>query len=55
MEEEIFKKRKLNIEKLVNFGFILEDNQYKYSKKIIGNSFRVDIIISKEGKVKGEI
>ena len=55
MEEEIFKKRKLNIEKLVNFGFILEDNQHKYSKKIIGNSFRVDIIISKEGKVKGEI
>ncbi len=55
MEEEIFKKRQLNLEKIVNFGFILEDNQYKYSKKIMDGSFRVDIVISKEGKVSGEI
>ena len=55
MEEEIFKKRQLNLEKIVNFGFILEDNQYKYSKKIMDDSFRVDIVITKEGKVSGEI
>ena len=55
MEEEIFKKRQLNLEKIVNFGFALENDQYKYSKKIMDDSFRVDIIITKEGKVKGEI
>ena len=54
IEEEIFKKTKIDYYKLIKYGFIKDKDIYKYSKKIMHNNFRVDIIINKNnitGKV----
>ena len=53
LEDEVFKKRKLDKNKLITYGFVKENNTYKYSKLIMDNSFRVDITIDSKGKVEG--
>ena len=55
IEENIFKKAKIDEEKLIKYGFDKESNGYKYSTKIMNNSFRVDIFVSKKGEVLGKI
>ncbi len=55
IEEELFKKRKLNINKLIPYGFIKENDIYKYTKSIINNSFKVIVTINKNGQVKGKV
>lgn len=55
LEDEVFKKRKLNKDKLIPYGFILENNIYKYSKLIMDDTFRVDITIDSKGNVVGKI
>ena len=55
LEEEIFKTYTLNKNKLISYGFIKEKENYKYSKKIINNTFQINIIIDKNGKVEGKI
>ncbi len=54
LENEIFKRSYVNIEKLINYGFIKEDGVYKYSK-IFMESFRADIVINESGIVSGRI
>ncbi len=54
-EDEIFKRYTVNYENLLKYGFIKENSDYKYSKEFMNNSFRVDIYISNDGKVKGKI
>jgi len=44
MENEIFKRTKLDYEKLQEYGFNKEEDSYKYITEIL-NKFRVDIII----------
>ena len=39
IEEEVFKKEKLNTNKLKEYGFIKENDTYKYSKKFMNDSF----------------
>ena len=53
IEEEIFSKYKVDYNKLIKYGFIKEDNIYKYSKLIMNNKFRVDIIY--DNKINGSI
>lgn len=55
IEEELFKSYILNEEKLIKYGFACENDFYKYSKKILDDTFMVNIIIDRQGKVEGKI
>ncbi len=55
IEENVFKKEKLNKEKLLEFGFTKEENLYKYSKDFMNGSFRADIYVDKDGNVSGRV
>ncbi len=55
IEDEIFKKSKVDINKLLKYGFIEDNSIYKYTKYIMNNTFKVDIMINKDGIVKGKI
>lgn len=55
IEDEIFKRMKCNFNELLNYGFVKNDTIYKYSKKILNDSFRVDIFIQDNGTVDGRI
>ena len=54
LEQDIFKRGKVNYKRLVSYGFIQENNTYHYSKKFMKN-FRADIIIDLEGNVSGKV
>lgn len=54
IENDIFKRMKLNPKELLAYGFVLNNHIYKYSKYIINGSLRVDIFIE-NGKVNGKI
>ncbi len=55
IESEIFKRMKFDSTKLLNYGFIKEQNVYKYSKEFLQNSFRADIVIYDNKTLKGKI
>ena len=55
IEEELFRKTKINLEKISKYGFKKHNFLYKYSKKIMNNTFRVDIEINNNGIVKGKV
>ena len=55
IEETVFKKEKLNKEKLIPFGFVKEDSKYKYSKKFMNSNFRADVYIDENGNVSGKV
>lgn len=55
LEDEVFKKRKLDKDRLIPYGFIKEDDIYKYSKLIMNATFRVDIAIDSKGKIIGRV
>ena len=38
IEDEIFKKSKVNFNKLIDYGFTLNDNLYKFTKYIMDNT-----------------
>ncbi len=53
IEEEIFNKYKVNLDKLIKYGFTKEKKYYKYSKHIINNKFIVNIFYN--DKIYGNI
>ena len=55
LETEVFKKRSLNKDKLIPYGFIKDDSIYKYSKNIMDNIFKVDITIDSNDKFIGKV
>lgn len=55
IESEVFKRSKFNKEKIIQYGFIKQDKEYKYSKLLLNNTFRADICIDADGNVKGKI
>ena len=55
IEDEVFKKYYLNVNKLLRYGFIKDNNIYTYSCNILDDTFRVFITVTTEGKVKGKI
>ena len=55
IEEKVFKKEKLNIEKLIAFGFVKEENLYKYSKEFMNGNFRADVFVDENGNVEGKV
>ncbi len=54
-EDEIFKKYTVDYEKLLKYGFIKDNNDYKYSKEFMDSNFRADIYITNDGKIKGKV
>ncbi len=55
IEEKIFRRMKLNKEKLISYGFIKEKEGYYYSKKFMKDTFRADIYIDLNGNVQGKV
>ena len=55
IEEELFRKAKVDFDKIIEYGFRKDKSLYKYSKNIMDNTFRVDIEINLEGIVKGKV
>lgn len=55
IEEEVFRKTKIDESKLVEYGFKKIDNKYKYSKNILDNSFKIDIVVDENYRVEGKI
>ena len=55
IEEEIFKKSKIDYSKLTSYGFKENLKDYTLSKNILDNTFRVDIKIEKTGTIEGKI
>ncbi len=54
IENEIFKKSKINYPKLLKYGFKKENNCYIISKNILNNSFKIEVMVV-DDKVKGKI
>lgn len=55
IEEEIFKKSKADFNKITKYGFKKDKKVYKFSKKIMNETFEINIEIDVEGNVKGKV
>ena len=55
IEDEIFKKSKIDYDKLLNYGFVLDNNIYKYNKFILNNTFMISVLVNGEGKVNVKV
>ncbi len=55
IEEELFRRTKIDFDKISKYGFKKDKSLYKYSKNIMNNTFRVDIEVNKGGIVKGKV
>ncbi len=55
IEEELFRKTKIDFVKISEYGFKKDKSLYKYSKNIMNDNFKVDIEINKAGIVKGKV
>lgn len=55
LEEEMFKRSTFNEEKLLNFGFKKDKENYLYEANIMNNTFQVRIIITKDYTLIGKI
>ncbi len=55
IEEEIFKRSKVDFEKVKKYGFIEKNNIYMYSKNIMNDAFRVDVEIDYNGILKAKV
>ena len=55
IEEEIFKRTKIEKNKLIKYGFKEKNKEYFYSKEFENNTFRADIKIDKNNKITGKV
>lgn len=55
IEEEIFRRTKIDFKKIIEYGFKKEKDVYKYSQNIMNDTFRIDIFIDNNGVVIGKI
>jgi predicted DNA-binding protein (MmcQ/YjbR family) len=53
--EEIFNDKKLNKEKLIEYGFIEEEKFYKYSTYILDKNFTLNVFVYKTGEIDTSI
>lgn len=54
IEDDIFKRYKVDFQKLKDYGFKIDNYIYIY-EKIILNDFKVIVIVEKHGKVSGKV
>lgn len=52
---KIFKCTSVEKDKLIPYGFKKEENRYLFSKLIVNNSFRVDVIVDEKGIINAKI
>lgn len=55
IENGIFKKCRMNIDKLIEYGFLKEESNYRYEAFFMDDSFQAIIWITPAGKVIGKI
>lgn len=55
MTQVLFKNRKLNIEKLLSFGFVQADNRYVYHADIACGQLKLTVTIDAEGAIYTEV
>ena len=55
IENEIFKRTKINYNNLIKYGFKKYNNNYIYENNILNEQFKVIIEIDSNGKVNGKI
>jgi len=54
-EDDFFKKFVPVYEKLLDYGFILNENSYIYNKLFKNNEFRAEISITSDGQISGTV
>jgi|GEM_PF-3658262 len=52
---ELLKDKKILTRRLVPFGFVKEGTRYRYSKDIVGGSFRFEMTVSRGQKVSVKV
>ena len=52
---DIFKRSKVNVDALIKYGFIKENNDYIYEKNFLDDKFKAIITISSSGIVSGKV
>ena len=55
IETEIFKKQIPNFNKLIEYGFEKKNNEFYFSKNILDDSFKIEIIVKENFEVEGKI
>ncbi len=53
--EELFKKYRVNYDSLIKYGFVKDNDGYKYETLIMDDSLKVIILVSGDGKIRGRI
>ena len=55
LEDNIFKKYSINVQKLTEYGFIKKSSKYIFEKTFLDNQFKAKIEIDENGKVFGTV
>lgn len=55
IEENIFNRTTLEVNKLLAYGFKQKKNHYIYSKNIMNDTFRVDVIVTNNNEVREKV
>ena len=55
IEEDIFKRAKIDFDKLSVYGFVKKENQWIYTQLFMNGEFKAIVIIDKQGQVFGEV
>ena len=55
IEKEIFQRTKLILNRLIEYGFIKDNNSYIYEKYFLDNEFKAIIIVDNNGTVTGKV
>ena len=55
IEEDIFKRAKIDFDKLSVYGFVKKENQWIYTQPFMNDEFKAIVIIDKQGQVFGDV
>ncbi len=53
MEEvyNLLKNRKIDFQKLIEYGFVKKENQYEYKEVLIENEYEIILVFDEKGKL----
>ncbi|WP_394926674.1 MmcQ/YjbR family DNA-binding protein [uncultured Robinsoniella sp.] len=54
-ETTLFRRKRVIIERLLPYGFVMSDGEYRYSKEILDGQFRLFVSILADGRVNTQI
>ena len=55
IENEIFLKKRIDLKKLEQFGFVHFDNKYEYTENFMDNKFKAIVDVLNEGVISGKV